>query len=203
MVGAVLTQNTAWANVEKAIRDLKGARVLTPAGMQAISVGRLSRLIRPAGYYNVKAKRLKNLVSFLFSEYGGSLKKAGRETTAVLRRKLLAVNGIGPETCDSILLYAFQMPVFVVDAYTKRIFARHSFLKEDAPYHDVQRLFADNLPPDAKMFNEYHALIVRLAKDFCRKSPRCGECPLRAQRRKLTVSRHGRRLNSLANGFRG
>jgi endonuclease-3 related protein len=178
MAGAILTQNTAWSNVEKAIGNLRRAGMLNPAKMRGLTKTRLARLIRPAGYYNVKAKRLKHLVAFLFLEYGGDIRMMAKEPTAVLCHKLLGVNGVGPETCDSILLYAFNRPVFVADAYTKRVFSRHSLLRKDASYHDVQRLFMDNLPPAAKMFNEYHALIVRLAKDFCAATPRCAGCPL-------------------------
>ncbi len=139
----------------------------------------LASLIKPAGYYNVKAKRLKSFINFLSSEWGLSLKKMSGRPTHELREKLLAVNGIGPETCDSILLYAFGRPVFVIDAYTKRVFSRHGLIDKGADYGEVQSLFTDNLPRDAHIFNEYHALIVRLAKDHCRTKPDCGECPLK------------------------
>jgi len=182
MAGAVLTQNTAWSGVERAIGNLKRARILSPSGIKGAAKNRLARLIRPAGYYNIKAKRLKNIVAFLFGEYGGNLSRMAKEPTAALRRKLLGVNGIGPETCDSILLYGFGRPVFVVDAYTKRVFSRHSFFRDGAEYHDVQRVFEENLPRNARLFNEYHALIVRLAKDFCRARPRCSGCPLARRR---------------------
>ena len=179
IVGAVLTQNTAWINVEKAIVNLKKAGALSsPDAMMRLRTGSLAALIRPAGYYNIKAKRLKNFLRFLERGYGGSLKALGRLDTQKLRHELLGVNGIGPETCDSILLYAFGRPVFVVDAYTKRIFSRHGLFDEGLGYSDVQRIFTANLRRDTKMFNEYHALIVRLAKEFCKTRSKCGSCPL-------------------------
>ncbi|MBN1527325.1 MAG: endonuclease III domain-containing protein [Candidatus Omnitrophica bacterium] len=179
IVGAILTQNTAWTNVEKAIANIRKARLLSPAALRKIPHKDLARLIRPAGYYNIKAKRLKNFIRYLFSNYAGSLNRASRRPTEDLRKELLAVNGIGPETCDSILLYAFEKPVFVVDAYTKRIFSRHHLFGEKADYHDAQTFFMDALAHDPAMFNEYHALIVALGKEFCRKRPRCGACPLK------------------------
>jgi endonuclease III related protein len=179
MVGAVLTQNTAWANVEKAIAHLKRAGALTTARFRELPVRSLAALIRPSGYYNIKAKRLANLMAFLGEHYGGSLGRMFRDDPARLREGLLSVNGIGPETADAIMLYAAGHPVFVVDAYTKRIFSRHGFVPADAGYHEVQQLFLRNLHADARLFNEYHALIVRLGKERCRKrSPRCSGCPL-------------------------
>ena len=178
IVGAILTQNTAWANVEKAVKNLKKDKLLSPEKIMRIKSASLAGLIRPAGYYNVKAKRLKNFVSFLYSRYGGSLGKLSSERTDRLRKVLLEVNGIGPETCDSIMLYAFKRPIFVVDAYTKRVFSRHDFFKESALYERVQKFFMDSLPKKEKLYNEYHALIVRLAKEFCRTKPDCVDCPL-------------------------
>lgn len=179
IVGAILTQNTAWTNVEKAILNLKRAGALaSPAAMRRLPASRLARLIRPAGYYNVKAKRLANFLGALRGDHGLSLRSLARRSTEDLRGWLLAVNGIGPETADSILLYAFGRPVFVVDAYTKRIFSRIGYCAPDAAYHDVQRLFAGLLPEDALLFNEYHALIVRLGKEACRTSPKCALCPV-------------------------
>ncbi len=194
IVGAILTQNTAWTNVEKAIYNLKKARLLNPKKLHDLSHAELANHIRPAGYFNIKAKRLKSFLNFLFDSYGGSLdrmfygasrpcrrRKHGNTVASIhkLRRELLQVNGIGPETADSILLYAGSHPVFVVDAYTKRVFSRHQIIKLDADYHDVQELFMKNLPHDVKMFNEYHALIVKVGKDFCRnKKPLCSRCPL-------------------------
>lgn len=191
IIGAILTQNTAWSNVEKAIGNLKRARALSPRSMRRLDRATLARLITPAGYYNVKAGRVKNFIDFLSSEYGLDLKRLSREATYRLRERLLGLNGIGPETCDSILLYAFARPVFVIDAYTKRVFSRHGFLKAEAAYEEFQAFFMNNLPRSARLFNEYHALIVRLAKEFCRTKPDCASCPLR------TV----KRINCLANRF--
>lgn len=179
IVGAILTQNTAWSNVEKAITNLKSRKLLSPAGMKKIRKGELARLIRPAGYYNIKAGRLKNFISFLYAGYGGSLGRLSSEDDETLRKRLLGVNGIGPETCDSIMLYAFNRKAFVVDAYTRRIFSRHGFVGGSDDYHDIQKFFVDNLPKSAVLYNEYHALIVRLAKDFCKTRPDCGSCLLR------------------------
>ncbi len=178
IIGAVLTQNTNWGNVEKAIANLRREKVMALSAIHRIPVKTLAKLIRPSGYFNIKAQRLKNLVSFIFDEYGGSLKMIAAQRTAELRKKLLSVNGIGPETADSILLYAFNKPTFVVDAYTRRIFYRHNWVQRDADYHELQAIFLQNLPSDPLMFNEYHALIVRLGKDICRTAPRCDICPL-------------------------
>ncbi len=182
IVGAILTQNTAWTNVEKAIRNLKKAKVLKPVKMKRADARTIAKLIKPSGYYNIKSKRLRNFMNFLFDGYNGSLKNISAQKTDKLRRELLAVNGIGPETCDSILLYAFQKPVFVVDAYTKRIFSRHGFFREEATYDEVQQFFMTKLPKDTKLYNEYHALIVRLGKEFCKKRPSCKMCPIRKVR---------------------
>jgi len=178
IVGAILTQNTNWKNVEQAIANLRRAGVLTPAGMNAVPVKKLAALIRPAGYFNVKARRLKNFMEFLCRDYRGSLAQMAKEPLVSLRPKLLSVNGIGPETADSILLYAFDRSVFVVDAYTKRFLYRHNLISKGADYHAVQEVFSRALLPKVKMFNEYHALIVRLGKDFCRPHPKCEACPL-------------------------
>lgn len=180
ITGAILTQNTSWTNVEKAIRNLKAARLLIPDKMHYIDSKTLADLIRPAGYFNIKAKRLKNFTSFLFRGYSGSLDRLFRKDRAALRKELLDVNGIGPETADSIMLYAGSKPEFVVDAYTKRIFSRHGLVQIDAGYDAVKAVFTENLPADTALFNEYHALIVRTAKDYCRsKKPLCAECPLK------------------------
>jgi len=179
IVGAILTQNTAWTNVEKAIHNLKKAKLLTPGKLHDLSQDEIAKYIRPAGYFNIKAKRLKYFLNYLFDNYGGNLKKMFKKRTDAVRRELLSVNGIGPETADSILLYAGNHPVFVVDAYTKRIFSRHQVVKTDADYHNIQELFMKNLPHDVKMFNEYHALIVKAGRDFCRtRKPLCSRCPL-------------------------
>ncbi len=179
IVGAILTQNTAWSNVEKAIRNLKDRGALaSPVKMSALRKSELARLLRPAGYYNVKAGRLQNFTSFLRERYNGKLNALAKVPTLRLRDELLTISGIGPETCDSILLYAFDRPVFVIDAYTRRIFSRHGLFIYDMPYESVRELFTKNLPSDRKIFNEYHALIVRLAKGCCKTKPQCGKCPL-------------------------
>jgi len=179
IVGAILTQNTAWSNVEKAIDNLKKAGALTPKKFFGIKTDRLARLIKPAGYYNIKAKRLKSFMEFLFTEYNGSVANLLKEKPSTLRQRLLAVKGVGPETADSIILYAANKPVFVVDAYTKRIFSRHGFIKPDFSYDAVQEFFTRSLPRRTKLFNEYHALIVETGKNFCRSKPKCSECPLK------------------------
>ena len=190
IAGAILTQNTAWPNVEKAIKNLKAALTLSdPLSVHSLSGKKLARLIRPAGYYNVKSRRLKNFTRFLIRKYDGSLQRMARTPIGRLRNELLAINGIGPETCDSILLYAFGRPVFVVDAYTKRIFSRHGLFPSDSAYESIQKIFTDNLPSDEKIFNEYHALIVRLGKDYCKTKPRGAGCPLKE--RKISCKRIG------------
>jgi len=179
ILGAVLTQNTNWANVEKAISNLKGAGLLSFSRLAELPVGLLAEYIRPAGYYNIKAARLHNLFSLIRERYQGRVEALLAEETGALRRALLSVKGIGPETADSIVLYAAGRPVFVVDAYTYRIFLRHDLICEEAGYDEIQELFMDNLPPDPALFNEYHALLVRVGKEYCRKSaPRCRDCPL-------------------------
>jgi len=183
MVGAVLTQNTAWTNVEKAMANLKRERLLTPARMFDTEPKKLASLIRQCGYFNIKTKRLRHLLSFIHTCYSGSLKRMFSADPELLRRQLLEVNGIGPETADAILLYAGEKPFFVVDAYTKRIFSRQGLIAGNADYHDLQGLFMDNLPHDARFYNEYHALIVRIGKEHCKKTkPRCSGCPLRCVR---------------------
>lgn len=181
IVGAILTQNTSWQNVERAIGNLKKSGVLSFEKMQRLSNKRLARLIRPAGYYNVKAKRLKNFLEFLKKNYAGRLKQMTLKSAPALRAELLSINGIGPETADSILLYAFEKPVFVVDAYTRRIFSRHGLVSATIDYDGLQRFFVRSLPTSRKIFNEYHALLVRLGKEYCKKAAmRCQECPLGA-----------------------
>ncbi len=184
MVGAILTQNTSWQNVERAIANLKKARALSWQRMRRLSDGALARLIRPAGYYNIKARRLKNFLRFLERRYAGDLRRMKRGRTAELRQELLSVNGIGSETADSILLYALDKPVFVIDAYTRRWMVRHGLAAPEAFYEDLQRIFMEALPPQAALFNEYHALIVRLGKEYCRKTKeRCAICPLKDEKR--------------------
>lgn len=179
IVGAILTQNTSWTNVEKAIRNLKSAGVLTHGKMHALGVKELSELIRPAGYFNIKARRIKNFTDHLFTRNNGSLDKLLNKKALELRAELLSINGIGPETADSIVLYAARLPEFVVDAYTRRIFARHGLIRTDAGYEELKSLFSENLKPDTPLFNEYHALIVKTGKDFCKtRNPLCEACPL-------------------------
>ena len=178
LVGAVLTQNTNWTNVSLAIDNLQGAGLLNQEALHDLPVAMLADYIRPSGYYNLKANRLKNLLDMIASHEGG-LNELFLLDTIPLREKLLSVKGIGPETADSICLYAADKPTFVVDAYTHRIFSRHNILPEEADYHEIQELFMDSLPEDTALYNEYHALIVRLGKEFCKKSkPLCDSCPL-------------------------
>lgn len=219
MVGAILTQNTAWTNVEKAIANLKRGRLLHPKKLLRLPPERLAALIQPAGYFNVKTKRLRNFLKFLTNGYHGRVATMKRRPWPALRQELLAVNGIGPETADSILLYALGKPVFVIDAYTKRILSRHYLAKKETSYEDLQRFFMQNLTargagiyspprgslegggspakagrrkggtlskkgsplrvePDVSFYNEYHAQLVNIGKDFCRSKPRCDRCPL-------------------------
>jgi endonuclease-3 related protein len=182
MIGAILTQNTNWANVEKAILALKEKKNLNPKRLLKIPTRKLAGLIKSAGYYNLKAARLKNFLRFFFNCYSADIERMGAQDLVTLRRQLLAVKGIGPETADSILLYALKKPVFVIDAYTKRIFSRHRLLAEDVTYEQAQDIFMRNLKSDAVLFNEYHALLVKLGKDYCRKqNPKCEICPLHGQ----------------------
>ncbi|HNY73441.1 MAG TPA: endonuclease III domain-containing protein [Syntrophales bacterium] len=178
IVGAILTQNTAWKNVEKAIAALRRHALLSVAALVEIPECELAGLIRPSGYYNVKARRLKAFFIFLRDEFRGSLEVMFSEDVPMLRQKLLGIKGIGAETADSILLYAGGKPVFVVDAYTRRILSRHGIVATRSSYGEIQRLFMDRLPADAALFNQYHALIVYTGKNYCRKQPRCQECPL-------------------------
>lgn len=182
MVGAILTQNTAWSNVERAIANLKTAGALDGAALLALEDGALAGLIRPAGYFNVKARRLKALCAYLRDEgvLDAPERLAGKADLPELRARLLAVHGIGEETADSILLYALGLPSFVVDAYTRRIFGRLGLLAGDESYGTLRALFQEHLPRDPGLYNEYHALIVEHGKTACRPKPRCGECPLRA-----------------------
>lgn len=177
-VGAILTQNTNWGNVEKAINNLKNANALHPRDIEKMPVTRLSALIRPAGYFNIKAKRLKNFIHLLCSEYGGCMEEMKREEEGALRKQLLRVNGIGPETADSIILYALDKPVFVIDAYTRRVLSRHNIMDHDESYETFQELFHRHLQRDVRLYNEYHALFVRACKGHCKTRPHCDGCPL-------------------------
>ncbi|MGD0382905.1 MAG: endonuclease III domain-containing protein [Thermoguttaceae bacterium] len=180
MIGAVLTQNTNWQNVEKAIRNLHNADLLEPHALYNAPAEELEELLRPAGYFRIKARRLRSLLEFIINRYHGSLEAMFQTDLQTLREELLAVNGVGPETADSILLYAGGLGVFVVDAYTHRIFARHGWIGFDADYHQIQDYIQSSLPEEVRLYNEYHALLVYAGKHFCNKSkPKCHECPLR------------------------
>jgi endonuclease-3 related protein len=178
-VGAVLTQNTSWTNVERAIANLKAAGCLDACTLHDLDMAELETLIRPAGYFRIKAKRLRNFTTWLCDEYGGDMANLEGVNTARLREELLSISGIGPETADSILLYALNRPVFVVDTYTARVMARHGLISpEGLDYHQLQDLFMSNLDPDPALFNEFHALLVMVGKDYCKPTPRCALCPL-------------------------
>ena len=179
MVGAILTQNTSWSNVEKAVNNLKKENLLEPRKLYHINQEKLAQLIKPSGYYNIKARRLKNFVNIFVNDFEGSAEKMFSGDGRELRKKLLNVNGIGPETADSILLYAGKKPFFVVDAYTKRIFSRHKLISKDSTYYQIQEFFSQNLDQDVKLFNEFHAQIVMLGKTICTsKNPDCAKCPI-------------------------
>jgi endonuclease-3 related protein len=178
-VGAILTQNTAWTNVEKAIANLKKQGLLDFEKMLAVEESFLAECIRPAGYFNIKAKRLKSFLRGVKENFGDFARLADLPQDR-LREALLSFSGVGPETADSMLLYAFDKPSFVVDAYTKRILVRHRLIDEAADYHALKDYFESHLSADVTLYNEYHALIVRTGKELCRKSkPKCSECPLR------------------------
>jgi endonuclease-3 related protein len=179
MVGAILTQNTSWSNVEKAINNLKKENLLEPRKLYRINQEELAQLIKPSGYYNIKARRLKNFVNIFVNDFEGSTEKMFSGDGRKLRKKLLNVNGIGPETADSILLYAGRKPFFVVDAYTKRIFSRHKLITKNSTYYEIQEFFIKNLDKDVKLFNEFHAQIVMLGKTICTsRNPDCAKCPI-------------------------
>lgn len=178
IVGAVLTQNTNWKNVEKAIENLKKAGVFDIGALHKMQISYLAELIRPAGYYNIKAKRLKNLIDFIYQRYDGDIEDMLNQGTESLRQELLEVNGIGRETADSILLYALDKPVFVVDAYTFRILYRHNIIDADCDYEMVRELFQSSLDGDIRLYNQLHALIVQTGKNFCKAKPACNGCPL-------------------------
>ncbi|MFC2059478.1 endonuclease III domain-containing protein [Chloroflexota bacterium] len=178
MIGAILTQSAAWLNVEKAIANLRAAGALSPEGLRRLSLPELAVLIYPSGYYNAKALKLKSLANWLGQYYRDNLDALFASDTGHLRQRLLSVYGIGEETADSIILYAANQPIFVIDAYTRRIINRIGLAPESNSYTAYQALFMDNLPLDARLFNEYHALLVCLAKNICRKSPLCQQCCL-------------------------
>ncbi len=179
MVGAVLTQNTNWKNVEKAIDNLKRAGVLSLDILSELPQALMAEYIRPAGYCNIKAGRLKNFFALLKKDWDNDLQSFLSQSRDILRQQLLSVKGIGPETADAMILYAAQQPVFVVDSYTHRILFRHDIIDDSYDYHAIQELFMDNLEEKTSLYNEYHALLVRVGKEFCKKSkPLCQDCPL-------------------------
>lgn len=180
IVGAILTQNTSWANVAKAIANLRKAECLEAQRLHSLDMAELEPLIRSAGYFRLKAKRLRNFTQWLFDGYAGSLDALDDVETRRLREELLDISGIGPETADSILLYALERPVFVVDTYTARVMVRHQLIEPDVNYEQLQYLFESNLEPDVAFFNEYHALLVHVGKDYCKPKPKCSGCPLNA-----------------------
>ena len=178
-IGAILTQNTNWKNVERAIAGLQREGLLDVAALAAVDAERLAEVIRPAGYFRIKAKRLKNFVRLIVERFDGRLEALFELPTPALRETVLEVSGIGPETADSIVLYAAGRPVFVVDAYTARILFRHGLIDADATYDDIQSLMQGALEDDAALFNEYHALLVAVGKRHCKKrAPECPGCPL-------------------------
>jgi endonuclease-3 related protein len=178
IVGAILTQSAAWLNVEKAIANLKTARALSPKALRQLSLPELATLIRPCGYYNSKSLKLKVLADWLGEHYDDNLDRLFANGIEHLRQQLLSIHGIGEETADSIILYAANKPIFVIDAYTRRIFSRVGLAPESNSYTAYQSLFMNHLPADAELFNEYHALLVCLAKTVCRKQPLCRQCCL-------------------------
>ncbi|GJM16052.1 MAG: endonuclease III [Thermodesulfobacteriota bacterium] len=179
ILGAILTQNTSWKNVEKAIHNLKSLDLISIEKLKLITTQELAVLIRPSGYFNQKAIKIKNFIAFLFENYEGSLDTMFDEDDHVIRNKLLSIKGIGPETADCIMLYGGNKPIFVIDTYTYRILSRHWLVPEQTNYNEMQELFMDSLNSDPKMFNEYHALLVKLGKEHCKKqNPICAGCPL-------------------------
>ena len=179
-VGAILTQNTNWQNVARAIENLKSANVLEPHAIDRLAIAELAELIRPAGYFRLKAKRLKNFVHWLVKRFDGSMGAMAAASLSTLREELLSINGIGPETADSILLYAAGKPTFVVDAYTHRIAVRHGWIEPEAGYDELKDHFESKLPDDVPTMNEMHALLVAVGKKLCRpREARCDECPLK------------------------
>ncbi len=179
MVGAILTQNTSWKNVERAIDNLKGVGLMSLEALSTLPTGLLAEYIRPAGYYNIKAGRLHNLLTFINEHHGGDLQAFLDQPLPHFREQLLSVKGVGRETADSILLYAANLPVFVVDTYTHRILVRHQVIDEEFGYEAIQELFMDNLACDTRLYNEYHALLVRVGNVYCKKNnPNCAACPL-------------------------
>ena len=182
-VGAILTQNTAWTNVEKAIANLKRADLLDPRAILDCPDEQMEQAVQPSGFFRIKTKRLRGFCAHLVERYGGSMARMAERPLESLRPELLGVYGLGPETADDILLYACGKIVFVVDAYTKRIFSRHGLIPAEIGYEDLRAFFEKHVPPDLHRYKEYHGLIVWTGKDFCRKSPKCEDCPLKSMLR--------------------
>ena len=178
IIGAILTQNVSWRNAKKAIDNLKEAKKLDPKALYESEPEDIAPLVKSSRFYNMKAVKIKNFMDFYFSEYGGDLEKMSDEDPTALRKKLLSVKGLGEETADAIMLYACDMPVFVVDAYTRRIFSRYGIFKGEPSYGEVQKYFMANLPRDTALYNDYHAQIVHLGHAICKTTPICDSCPI-------------------------
>jgi endonuclease-3 related protein len=178
IIGAVLTQNTSWKNVEKAIHNLKCHKALDVSVLYKMNIATLARIIRPSGFYNIKSKRLKNIVNVLYENYNGNISKLNNINMFRMREILLNIDGIGRETADSIILYALDKPIFVIDAYTKRFLKNHRLFNGQNDYDTMQKFFMRNIPQDVYLFNEFHALIVYLCQNYCKKTPLCEGCPL-------------------------
>ncbi len=177
-LGAILTQNTNWLNVARVMEDLKAKRLLDPAALLNLPAHELAKLFKPLGYYNLKAARVKNFLAFFAQRFSSSMQAMSEEPLEKLRPALLSVKGVGPETADSILLYALHLPSFVIDAYTFRVLHRHNLAMDGMSYEELRSLFMDHLPPDVSLYQEFHALFVKVGKEFCRPQPRCPGCPL-------------------------
>lgn len=178
ILGTILTQNTSWKNVEKAFENLKSRGLISVDELDSISTEKLARLIRPSGYFNQKAIKIKTFISYIKKAYNGDLGKLLDEDTHRLREKLLSIKGIGPETADSILLYALKKPVFVIDTYTYRVLSRHCMVPMETSYQEMQELLMNSVPNDVQVFNEYHALFVKVGKEHCKRKALCKGCPL-------------------------
>ncbi len=178
IIGAILTQNTNWRNVAQVLDGLKDEGLLDPRALQEMPEEELARRLKPSGYFNIKTRRVKSFLDFFAQRFHNSPAEMARVDLGALRAELLKVKGIGPETADSILLYALHKPAFVVDAYTHRVLSRHSLAPESCSYDELQGLFMENLPSDVPLYQEFHALLVRVGKEFCRPKPRCSACPL-------------------------
>ncbi len=185
MIGAILTQQTTWKNVEKVLKNLKNANLIDPKKLYNLPVNDLENMIRPCGFYKVKAKRLRNFLKYFFENFYGDVNKLFNRPLEELRKDLLSVNGIGPETCDSMILYAGEMPIFVVDAYTYRLCERFPII-HSKNYEEVREFFEKNLSKDVNLFKEFHALIVELGKNFCKIKSNCDECPLNKDCKKIS-----------------